>query len=96
MYFAALLINAGNIDLRHELDDRREIWVTVATMDVDTVDSVLMCTLPKPRSSIRREAARTVGSSFWTSYMRRAQYRTIPVRHHHVVAISKTIGTSLY
>jgi hypothetical protein len=46
LYLAAPRVNAGNIDLRNELNDGRRVGIVVAAVDVDTVDSVLMHALP--------------------------------------------------
>jgi len=36
------LVDTGQIDLGNELEDRRLVWVVAITMDVHTVDSVLV------------------------------------------------------
>ena len=59
-------------------------------MKVDTVDSVLVDTLYKFVRLLKHDVDRQRNS-----YVRRTEDSAIPVRHHQVIAICKTIGACL-
>lgn len=44
-HLSSLLIDAGQVDARNELNGRWGVRVAIAAVDVDAVDSVFMCTL---------------------------------------------------
>ena len=45
-YLTGSLVDAGNVDLGDELKSGWLVWILVAAVDVDAVDTVLVCALP--------------------------------------------------
>lgn len=90
-YLPRSLVDAGDVDGGHELNSRRVVRIVWSTVNVHTVYPVLMDALYQDPASQAR--AINQGRDAQT-YVRRAQDCSIPVAHHHVLSISKTIRTS--
>jgi hypothetical protein len=87
-YLAGRGVNTWEIDSREEGHIRRDIWVLIATVDLEAVYAVLVGAL-QTGQRVLMEAQHDV-------YMRRAQDGAVPVAHQQVVAILQTDGASLY
>lgn len=86
-YLARAGIDTGNVDSRDELNGRRVIGVVRSTVNVHTVYPVLMNAL---------KDGKLVMVSWWRGVesltnVGRTKNSSIPVAHHHVLPIGKSI-----
>lgn len=86
-YLARAGINTWNVHSRDELNGRRVIGVVRSAVNVHTVYPVLMNALKDGRLAI---------VSWWREVqsetnVRRAENGSIPVAHHHILPISKSV-----
>jgi hypothetical protein len=82
-YLAISLVYTRQIDLGGEGDLGRHVGVLRATVDLDTVDAILVDTLSFVRRRLNLNSAYT--------YVWRTKNGTIPIRHHQVVAVVESI-----
>lgn len=75
VYLSSPLVDAGQIDSRDELDGWGCVRVVLATVYVEAVYTVLMCTLE------REGSVGVPGRVLSLSYMRGAEYGSVPVGH---------------
>ena len=74
-YLAITLIHARNIDLGHELNSRRQVWVFVTAVYVDAVNSVLV-------GALEKLSARSLTVVISRTNMWRTENGSVPIRHH--------------
>ncbi len=51
-YSACSLINTRQVDLRDELNSRRYVWIVVAAMNIERINSILVHTLFPSKASV--------------------------------------------
>lgn len=81
-------VDIGEVDLRDEVNHGWLIWVGVAAVNFNTVDTILVIAL---RFNSRLAGRLFIGGKDMLTHVRRTEDRGIPVRHHHIISLNETV-----
>lgn len=80
-HLSSLLVDAGQVDLRHKLHGRWDVWVVLAAVDVEAIDSIFvgaLCPVSLAKKVMKKETE---------SHMRWSKDCAVPIGHQKVIPV---------